>query len=140
GNINDFMMIDRYITEPEVRYIYETTAAGNAISDTNDYFDGGSYTLTMSGATDALGNEMTSTDIDFDLVHELTDENTFVYAEVGEGDIIASGGGGGGGEPGVTDIYYMRAYNTDLSTYVYWDNADEPDETGASSGYDIADL
>jgi len=37
-------------------------------------------------------------------------------------------------------IYRMRAYNTNLSQYVFWNSNSRPDTTGILSGYNIADL
>jgi hypothetical protein len=37
-------------------------------------------------------------------------------------------------------IYRMRAYNTSLSQYVFWDSGGSPDSTGIKSGYNTGDL
>lgn len=37
-------------------------------------------------------------------------------------------------------IYRMRAYNTDLSQYVFWNSGGSPDSTGLKSGYNVAHL
>jgi len=37
-------------------------------------------------------------------------------------------------------IYRMRAYNTNLSQYVFWNSNSSPDITGILSGYSVANL
>jgi len=44
----------------------------------------------------------------------------------------------GGG--GVTITYFMWAWNTNLTQYVYWQSVGSPDFTGSGSGYPTGDL
>lgn len=37
-------------------------------------------------------------------------------------------------------VYRMRAYNTNLSQYVFWNSGGSPDSTGLKSGYNVLDL
>jgi len=37
-------------------------------------------------------------------------------------------------------IYRMRAYNTNISQYVFWSSGGSPDATGIKSGYNVAHL
>lgn len=41
---------------------------------------------------------------------------------------------------GVSKKYYMRAYHTVLTKFVYWISQNTPDLTGSGSGYNPVDL
>lgn len=138
GSVDDFKIYRKALTPEEISFLYQAGMAQETAA-TSVPIDGYTYTVTLdSSVTDARGAALINSVATATLEHMTVTnpENQFdgLSASLVNPNTLATT------ITGSRIRYYMRAYNTNLSQFVYWSVLDEPDFTGIDSGYSPGDL